>query len=87
MRRDPGVLDPRAFVRRLLRSVKVVALPDVPCQIPQHPDVVMVAAAAGRGGLAKLAAANDATKSLMLVVRRQRGAAPKRGAVMIGQRT
>jgi len=54
------VLGPSTFVRIFLLGVKVLALPDVPPQVAKHGGVVMVAAPTRRGGLAKLAAADDA---------------------------
>ena len=47
-------------MRIFLLVVKVLALPDVPPQVAEHGGVVMVAAPTRRGGLAKLAAADDA---------------------------
>jgi hypothetical protein len=65
----------------------VLARPDVPGQVAEHCGVVMVASATGRGRLAKLAAADDATEALMLGIPRQGGAAPKRDALIFDQRT
>jgi hypothetical protein len=48
-------------VRLFLLGMKVLARPDVSRQVAEHGGVVMVAAPPGRGGLAKLAAADDAT--------------------------
>lgn len=48
-------------MRLLLLGMKVPARPDVPRQVAEHGGVVMVAAPPGHGGLAKLAAADDAT--------------------------
>ena len=61
LRRTPRVLGPSTFVRLFLLGVKVLALPNVPLQVAEHGGVVMVAAPTGRGGLAKHAAADDAT--------------------------
>jgi len=47
-------------MRLFLPGVKMLALPDVPPQVAKHGGVVMVAAPTRRGGLAKLAAADDA---------------------------
>jgi len=58
--RAPRVFGPGAFVRLFLFMVKVLALPDVSPQVAEHGGVVMVAAPTRRGGLAKLAAADDA---------------------------
>ena len=68
-------------------AVQVFALPHVSDEVAEDAGVVMVAAAAGRGGLPELAAANDATESLTPGITRGGGAAPKRGAISFGQTT
>jgi hypothetical protein len=74
-------------MRFFLLRVMVLACPDVARQVAEHAGEVMVAAATGRGGLAQLATAHDATESLMLGARPESGAAPKRGAMLFDQRT
>jgi hypothetical protein len=71
----------------LLLRMRVLALPDVPGQVAKHSGEVMVAPATGRGDLAKLAAADYAAESLTLSPGVERGAAPKRGAWLLGHRT
>jgi hypothetical protein len=53
-------------VRLVLLRVTVLAHPDVAGLVAEHGGEVMVAAATGRGGLAKLAAAHYAAESLTL---------------------
>ena len=72
-------------MRLFLLMVKVLALPDVPPQVAEHGGVVMVAAPTRRGGLAKLASADDAAQTL--VKGGDSGAAPKRSSIIFGQRT
>lgn len=74
-------------MRLFLLGVKVLALPDVPFEVAEDAGVVMVAAATGRGDLPKLAAADDTTEPLTHRVPPERGAAPKRDAVIFDQTT
>lgn len=75
-------------MRLVLLGVKVLALPDVSRQVAEHGGEVMVAAPAGGGRLPKLAAAHDATESLACgLLQTERGAAPKRDAVIFVQAT
>jgi len=86
-RLTPRVLDPSTLVRLILVGVRVLALPDIPCEIAKHGCEVMVASAAGGGRLPELAAADDATESLTFGLHRGRGAAHERGAFIFDQAT
>jgi hypothetical protein len=60
------MLGPSTLVRVFLLGVNVLAFPDVPRQVAEDANEVMVAAATFRGCLPKLAAADNATESLTL---------------------
>ena len=69
-----------------LLRVKVLALPDIAREVAEDAGEVMVAPPTGRWGLPKLAAAHDATESLLRGgLLERRGAAPKRGASVFDQ--
>ena len=74
-------------MRLVLVGVRVLALPDIPRQVAKHRGEVMMAPAAGGGRLPQLAAADNATESLTFGLHRGRGAAPKRGALIVDQAT
>ena len=75
-------------MRVFLLRVKVLALPDIAREVAEDAGEVMVAPPTGRWGLPKLAAADDATKSLVCArLVERRGAAPKRGASVFDQTT
>jgi hypothetical protein len=79
---------PSTLVGLVLLGVNVVALPDVPREVAEDAGEVVVAPAAGGGSLAQHAAADDATESLVPGMQiRAGGAAPRRGAISIGQTT
>ena len=80
-----GVLGPSAFVRLVLPGMNVLALPDVPREVAEDAGVVMVAAATGRPRFPKLAAADNRAESLTWGMPPDRGAAPKRGAIIFDQ--
>jgi hypothetical protein len=72
-------------VRGILLGMNVFALPNVPRKVAEDPGVVMVAPATGSGTLPQHAAPDDATESLAVGLAPDRGAAPKRGAVIFDQ--
>ena len=75
-------------MRVFLLRVKVLALPDIAREVAEDAGEVMVAPPTGRWGLPKLAAAHDATKSLVRDRLPKRwGAAPKPGAHVFDQTT
>jgi hypothetical protein len=69
----------------ILLGMNVLALPNVSRKVAEDSGVVMVAAATGRGAFPQHAAADDATESLGVGPAHDRGAAPKRGAVIFDQ--
>ena len=85
--RAARVLGPCTLVRLFLVGVRVLALPNIPLEVAEDAGVVMVAAATGRRDLPKLAAADDPTESLTHGVPAERGAAPKRDAIIFDQTT
>jgi hypothetical protein len=72
-------------MRRILIGMDVFALPNVPREVAEDSGVVMVAAATGRGAFPQHAPTDDATESLAVGPASDRGAAPKRGAVIFDQ--